>query len=348
MRAIDIAGREVGPGHRAFVIAEVGQNHDGSLGTAHAYIDAVAETGCDAIKFQTHIAAEESTLDEPFRVKFSRQDATRYDYWKRMEFTPEQWAGLADHARDKSLVFLSSPFSEAAIEMLGRIGMPAWKVGSGEVFNANMLSAMVVFGVPVLLSSGMSSYDEIALAVDSLRRCQASFAVFQCTSAYPVPPERVGLNVLEELRRRFDCPVGLSDHSGTVFPALAAMARGASLVEVHITLSRQAFGPDVPASVDIEGLRLICAARDAFQRMDSHPVDKDAVAREMRPMRAMFGKSLAPRRALPRGTVLESGMLTLKKPGTGIPAEEMNTILGKELVKDVVSERLLRREDVGE
>lgn len=348
MRTIDIAGREIGPDRRAFVIAEVGQNHDGSLGAAHAYIDAVAGTGCDAIKFQTHIAAEESTLDEPFRVKFSQQDATRYDYWKRMEFTPEQWAGLAEHATDKGLVFLSSPFSEAAIEMLGRIGMPAWKVGSGEVCNDNMLSAMAAFGVPVLLSSGMSSYDEVALAVDSLRRHQVPFAVFQCTSAYPVPPERVGLNVLEEFRRRFDCPVGLSDHSGTVYPALAAMARGASLVEVHITLSRQAFGPDVPASVDIEGLGLICAARDAFQRMDSHPVDKDAVAREMHPMRAMFGKSLAPRRTLPRGTLLESGMLTLKKPGTGIPAEEMNTILGKELVRDVAPERLLRREDVGE
>lgn len=348
MSALSIDGRLVGPGHKALLVAEVGQNHDGSLGTAHAYVDAVADAGCDAVKFQTHIAAEESTLDEPFRVRFSRQDDTRYAYWKRMEFTAEQWAGLAEHARSRGLVFLSSPFSLAAIELLTRLGMPAWKVGSGEVLNTALLEAMARTKAPVLLSSGMSSYAEIGEAVTAIRRHQVDCAVFQCTSAYPVPFTQIGLNVLEELRGRFKCPVGLSDHSGSVFPALAAMARGADLIEVHVTLSRRAFGPDVPASVDLDGLAQLVAARDAFHLMDSNPVDKDLMAREMAPMRAMFGKSLAPRRNLSRGTVLDASMLTLKKPGTGIAAGDLDKLVGKRLVNDVIPEKLLRWEDVGE
>lgn len=348
MQTITIAGREVGPGQRALVIAEVGQNHDGSLGTAHAYIDAVADAGCDAVKFQTHIASEESTLDEPFRVKFSRQDDTRYAYWRRMEFTPEQWAGLAGHARERGLVFLSSPFSVAAVDLLAAIGMPAWKVGSGEVRSRDMLAAMARYKVPVLLSSGMSSYAETGEALAALRDVDVPYAVFQCTSAYPVPYERVGLNVLEEFRTRFGCPVGLSDHSGTVFPALAALARGANLIEVHVTLSSRAFGPDVPASVDCDGLRTIVAAREAFYLMDAHPVDKDAVSEDMRPMRLMFGKSLAPRMHLARGTLLEAAMLTLKKPGTGIPAELLDSLIGRTLARDVTPERLLRMEDLRE
>ena len=119
--SITIADRTIHNGGRAFLIAEVAQGHDGSLGTAHAFIEVAADAGADAIKFQTHIAAAESTLDEPFRVKFSLQDETRYDYWKRMEFSAEQWRDLADHARDRGLIFLSSAFSVQAVRLLSEI-----------------------------------------------------------------------------------------------------------------------------------------------------------------------------------------------------------------------------------
>ena len=144
---------------RCMVIGEVSQSHDGSLGMAHAFIDAIAKAGADAVKFQTHIAAAESTPQEPWRVKFSKQDASRYDYWKRMEFTSEQWQGLADHAQEKGLIFLSSPFSVEAVGLLERIGMPAWKVASGEVNNKVLLDAMLKTRKPILLSSGMSTLD---------------------------------------------------------------------------------------------------------------------------------------------------------------------------------------------
>ncbi|MBM3507426.1 MAG: N-acetylneuraminate synthase [Alphaproteobacteria bacterium] len=343
--AFSIAGRPIGAG-KAFLIAEVAQSHDGSLGLAHAFVDGAADAGADAVKFQTHIADAESTLDEQFRVKFSRQDATRYDYWKRMEFTPEQWAGLAAHAEERGIVFLSSPFSLAAVDLLQGIGMPAWKVGSGEVNSHDLLRAMAATGKPVLISSGMSAYSDLGGAVDVVRAAGAPVAVFQCTTKYPTPLAEVGLNVLDELRTRFSCPVGLSDHSGRPYPALAAMARGADLIEVHFVLDRAMFGPDVPVSLPPADLRLFADARDAFAEMDAHPVDNDAMAASLAPMRALFNKSLAPKAPLSKGAVLVADMLTTKKPGTGIPAHEIDKVVGRRLKKAVSPDRLLRRDDL--
>ncbi|MCZ6674123.1 MAG: N-acetylneuraminate synthase family protein, partial [Verrucomicrobia bacterium] len=128
--------------HGCIIIGEVAQGHDGSLGMAHAFIEAIARAGADAVKFQTHVAAAESTPAEPWRVKFSPQDATRYQYWERMEFTEEQWCGLKKHADEKGLLFLSSPFSLQAIDLLARAGVAAWKVASGEVSSLPLLHRM--------------------------------------------------------------------------------------------------------------------------------------------------------------------------------------------------------------
>lgn len=328
------------------LIAEVAQAHDGSLGMAHAFVDAAADAGADAIKFQTHIAAAESTLDEPFRIRFSRQDASRYAYWKRMEFAADQWAGLADHARDRGIHFLSSAFSVEAVRLLADLGVPAWKVGSGEVRSRDLLDAMLEAGGPILLSTGMSTWDEIDAAVATLRNGGAPFIVMQCTSQYPTPLAAVGLNVLDEIARRYACPVGLSDHSGTPYPALAAMARGASVVEVHVTFDRRMFGPDAAASLTFDELAELARARDAFAEMDANPVSKDAMAASLNELRDVFGKSIAPARALPAETVLSREMLTFKKPATGIPADALDRVLGRRVVRAVSPDRLLRWEDL--
>jgi N,N'-diacetyllegionaminate synthase len=346
LKTMNIHNHTLGQGNPAFIIAETAQAHDGSLGTAHAYIDAVAGAGVDAVKFQTHIAAAESTLDEPFRVKFSRQDRTRYEYWQRMEFTFEQWRGLADHARDRGLVFLSSPFSVQAVEMLEKIGMPAWKIGSGETVSGDIFDAVLKTQKPVLLSTGMSTYGEIDALVNKMKSSGIPYALFQCTSRYPVELSDVGLNVIQEMKERYGCPAGLSDHSGSVFPALAAMARGADLIEAHVVFDKRMFGPDTPASLTVEDFKLLVQARDAFHAMTSNPVHKDHVAESMHQMRSMFGKSLGIIRDLPAGTVLTDNLLTLKKPGTGIPLDQKSTVTGKILKKDVSSKKLLRWEDL--
>lgn len=333
-------------GNRSFVIAEIAQAHDGSLGMAHAYIDAAAEAGVDAIKFQTHIATAESTLDEPFRVKFSLQDETRYAYWRRMEFSLEQWQGLKEHAREKGLFFLSSPFSLAAVELLEKVGVPAWKIGSGEVVSGDIMEAVIETGKPILISTGMSSYAELDELVKRFRSNHVPFTLLQCTSKYPVDFAEVGLNVMQEMRRRYGCPVGLSDHSGSVFPALAAMAQGADIIEAHIVFDKGMFGADTRASLTVADFAHLAAARDAFHRMRANPVEKDAMAQNMALMREMFSKSLAPARDLKAGEVLMEALLAAKKPGGGIPLNQKNDFVGKKLKKDVPQNRLLRWEDI--
>jgi N-acetylneuraminate synthase len=341
-----LGDRAIGAGEKCLIVAEVAQTHDGSLGLAHSFIDAVADAGADAIKFQTHIAAAESTPAEPFRVAFSYADATRYDYWKRMVFSADQWAGLKSHADERGLVFLSSPFSVAAVEMLHGIGMVAWKVASGEVNNPLLLEAITSTGKPVLVSTGASGWDEIAGTVAWLTGAEVPYALLQCTSRYPTPFEAVGLNVLDELRRRFGAPVGLSDHSGTVFPALAAMARGAALVEVHVAFHKRMFGPDVPASLTLDQIALLAEARDAFHVMDGNPIDKDLAATALGHIRALFNKSLALLEPQPRGTLLTRAMLTAKKPADGIPAARVRDCVGRRLAHDVPADRVLVWDDL--
>ena len=331
---------------RCLIIGEVGLAHDGSLGLAHAFVDEVARSGADAVKFQTHIAGAESTPAEPFRVKFSRQDATRYEYWKRIEFSEAQWKGLADHAVEKGLIFLSSPFSVEAVELLERVGMTMWKVGSGEVSTLPMLDAMIATGKPVLLSSGMSDLTELDKAVDRVRRAGVPLAVLQCTTAYPCPPERIGLNMLPFFRERYGCFVGLSDHSGTIYPGIAAATIGAEILEVHVTMSRGMFGPDVSASVTIDELRQLVDGVRFVETMRANPVDKNAIAQEMAPLRQIFNKSLVARQRVAAGTVLTEAHLAMKKPGTGIPAERLGEMIGRTLRRSLEVDEQLRPDDV--
>ncbi len=346
-QTIQIAGRPVGLGHPCFLIAEVGMAHDGSLGAAHAYIDAVADSRVDAIKFQTHVAEAESTPGEPFRVKFSKQDASRYGYWQRTAFTAEQWQGLADHCAEQGLIFLSSPFSIEAVELLDQIGMPAWKVAAGETSTLPMLRAMAETGRPVLLSSGMSPMSELDAAVACVGETGAPVAVFQCTTAYPCPPEKIGLNVLDELRSRYACPVGLSDHSGAIYAGLAAATLGANLLEVHITFSRDCFGPDVPASLTPTELKQLADGVRFIETMLAHPVDKDAVAEEMAGLRRTFNKSVVLRCDLPAGHRLAMHDLAIRKPGTGIAAARLDAVVGRTLQRAVEANIPLMEDDLG-
>ena len=279
--------------------------------------------GADAVKFQTHIAAAESTPQEPWRVRFSYQDASRYDYWKRMEFTEEQWAGLKRHADDKGIEFLSSPFSLEAAKMLRRIGVQAWKVASGEIANSQLFDYLIETRLPMMISTGMSPVEEIDAAVAQVQAAGVPLAVMQCTSAYPCPPEKVGLNMLQTFRSRYGCAVGLSDHSGTIFPSLAAATLGAELVEVHVTFSRECFGPDVVASVTTSELKTLVEGVRFIERMRATSVDKNHAAEEMAPLRNLFTKSIVAQVDLPAGAVLTAENLTVKKPGTGMAAQKL-------------------------
>jgi N,N'-diacetyllegionaminate synthase len=340
-----IDGRPVGSG-RAFIIGEIAQAHEGRLSLALEFIDAIATAGADAVKFQTHIAEAESSLDEPFRIAGTWPVATRYEYWQLMSFSEAEWRTLAARAQERGLVFLSSPFSVEAVDLLTRVGISAWKIASGELVHSALLERIAATGQPVLLSTGLATAEEVDRAVALLRRHGAPVAVFQTTTAYPCPPEQVGLNVIAELRARYGCPVGLSDHSGTVFPSLAAVALGADLLEVHVTLNRQMTGPDVTSSVTPDELKQLVTGARFIETMRAHPVNKTDAIAAAAPLRTLFTRSVATLVDLPEGAQLLREHLGLRKPGGGLPPAALDGLVGRRLRRPVRARTLLREEDL--
>jgi N,N'-diacetyllegionaminate synthase len=334
---------------RCLVVAEVAQAHDGSLGLAHSYIDASADAGADAVKFQTHIAEAESTPDEPWRIRFSRQDESRFDYWKRMEFKPHEWLGLAEHARERDLLFISSPFSSRAIEILMEADVDVFKVASGEVGNLPLLREIAATGKPAIVSSGMSPWHELDRAIEALGGGDSGeLAVLQCTSEYPCPPEKVGLNLISAIRDRYGLPTGLSDHSGTIYAGLAAVTLGIDVLEVHVTFSRSMFGPDVPASITFEDLGILTDGVDFIRRASASVIDKEAMAEQLAELRNTFTKSIVAAVDMEAGTALTNSLIGFKKPGTGIPASEADALIGRRLTRRVSADERIEWEDLAD
>ena len=331
---------------RTFLIAEVAQAHDGSLGQAYAFVDALSKTGVDAVKFQTHFAAEESTSRDTWRIKFSKQDKSRYDYWRRMEFTPEQWQELAAYTKQKGLTFLSSPFSFKAVELLDSIGMEAWKIGSGEIDNVLMFDRMIATGKPLIISTGMSNYAEITDLYNTLSAKNVKFALLHCTSEYPVAAEKIGLNVIDEFLSKFKCPVGFSSHFPNWVPSFAAIARGASIIEHHVVFSREMFGPDTSSSLTIDEMAEFVKAVRLYETIHSGFVNKDLVAEELKDLRAKFRKSIVAQRPLKKGAVLSLNDLAFKKPGDGWSTRRYPELIGKRLKHDKAFDDLITGDDV--
>ena len=313
------------------LIAEIAQAHDGSLGLLHSYIDAISKTGVDAIKFQTHIAEAESSIFEPFRVNFSYEDKTRYDYWKRMEFTLEQWKAIKKHCNDVGLEFLSSPFSNAAVDVLEEIGVKRYKIGSGEVSNFLLLDKIAKTKKPVILSSGMSSFKELDKTVSFLKEKRVDFSILQCTTSYPTQPEQYGLNVIQELKKRYKVKVGFSDHSSKIETCIAAAALGAEIIEFHVVFDKEMFGPDSKSSLTIKETSQLVKAIRNIEKARLNPIDKND-NRHFTDLKNIFEKSLAVNRDLPEGHTLDFDDLEAKKPrGYGILASEYQSVIGKKI-----------------
>lgn len=330
-----------------FIIAEIGQAHEGSLGVALSYIDALAKAGVDAIKFQVHIAEAESSIHEPFRVKFSSQDKTRYDYWKRMEFTLEQWQMLKNRCEENAVEFIASPFSNAAVDLLEELDVKRYKIGSGEVNNFLMLEKIASTQKSVILSSGMSSYDELDETVAFLKQKGVEVAILQCTTAYPTTPKNYGLNVISELKQRYQLKVGYSDHSGKIETCIAATALGAEILEFHAVFSRQSFGPDATSSLEIQEIKnLVQAVRNIAIAINTPVAKEDTRAFET--LKHIFEKSLSVNKDLKKGSVISFEDLESKKPkGMGINASEFQQVLGSVINKDLKKWEFLNQEDLG-
>lgn len=316
---------------RTFIVAEIAQAHDGSLGILHSLIEAAAATGVDAVKFQVHIAEAESSTLEPFRVRFSPVDATRFDYWKRMELSGEQWADLKRRCEAVGVEFLATPFSNAAVDLLESIGVRRYKVGSGDLANPLLLERLARTGKEVILSTGLGELEEIDAAAAMMREQHIPFAILQCTTKYPTAAEDVGLAWLPRLQKRYRCPVGLSDHSGMIYAALGAVALGAVVVEAHITFDKRMFGPDAKASLNVdEFAHLVRGARFLEQARGDGP-NKD-LDEGKRALRRMFGKALAVNRDMEVGEIVRFEDLESKKPAdAGVSVAKMTEVIGRRL-----------------
>ena len=316
-------------------IAEIGQAHNGSIDKLYEYIDAVSKTGVTAIKFQTHIADAESSIHEPFRIKFSDQDATRFDYWKRMEFSQQQWNEIGRRCKDLGLTFISSPFSNKAVDVLEEAEVEQYKIGSGEVNNFLLLKKVIETGKPIIISSGMSSFEELDATVNFLKRHNAHFSILQCTTSYPTQPKDYGLNVIQELKERYEVPVGFSDHSATIATGIAAVALGSEIIEFHVVISRDEFGPDVTSSLTMEEAKSLVDGVKLITTAHRHPIDKSDNSR-FTELKNIFEKSLAVNKNLPKGHLLTFNDLEAKKPkGFGIDATLYESVIGKPLALDL-------------
>lgn len=326
-------------------IAEIGQAHNGSYAKLLEYIDAVAKTGVKAIKFQTHIAEAESSIYEPFRVKFS-DDATRFDYWKRMEFTQQQWIEIGERCKKLGLLFISSPFSNKAVDVLEKAGVEQYKIGSGEVTNFLLLKKVIATAKPIIISSGMSSLAELDATVSFLRKNKASFSILQCTTSYPTQPKDYGLNVIGVLKERYKVTIGFSDHSADIATGIAAVTLGAEILEFHVVFSKEDFGPDVTSSLTMEETTALIDSVERISEAIENPIDKSDNSR-FTDLKNIFEKSLAVNKDLTAGHILSFDDLEGKKPkGYGLDASTFEAVIGRKLTRNMKQWDFLNEQDI--
>ena len=324
------------------LIAEIGSVHDGSFGNAGKLIEAAAASGAHAVKFQTHIAAAETLRDAPNPPYFKGEP--RFAYFTRTGFSLSQWKELAALCSRANVEFLSSPFSLEAVDLLEDVDVGSYKIASGEVTNIPLLRKIAATKKPVLLSTGMSDWDELDAAVEAPRG-GGPITVLQCSSAYPCPPEQVGLNVMEQMRERYQLDVGLSDHTLGVAAAIAAAALGAAVIEKHFTFSRAMYGSDAANGTEPAEFRQLADALAAVSVMRTAKVDK-ADTSSYREMKRIFEKSVVAGRDLPAGHVLAETDLAYKKPGDGIPASRYRELVGRKLRRPVAFDHQFAVDDL--
>jgi N-acetylneuraminate synthase/N,N'-diacetyllegionaminate synthase len=348
MTRFAIGARHVGDDAPVFVIAEAGVNHDGDLDTALELVDAAADAGADAVKFQTFDPAALTVAEAPL-AEYQRERGEADDQrtmLERLRLPDADFMKLRDHATERGIVFLSAPFDEHSAQVLADLDVPAFKVGSGELTNLPFLARIADYGKPMILSTGMATLDEVAAAVDTVRDhgCR-NLALLHCVSSYPTPIEQANLRAMDALRDAHpDAVIGYSDHVLGLEAAVASVARGAQVLERHLTLDRNRPGPDHALSSEpdefAELIRRVRAVEAALGDGDKTPRPAEADVREV------ARRSLVATRALQPGDTLDAAALTAKRPGGGISPARLDEVVGRRLARPVAAGALLREDDL--
>jgi N,N'-diacetyllegionaminate synthase len=327
------------------IISEIGLSHEGSLGFALKFIEASKKSGADMVKFQYHIPDQESSNKEDFRINFSLQDNSRWGYWERTSFNIKEWKIIIDECNAQDITFCTSVFSKKAAKIMIDFGVKNLKLGSGDFFNEELLEFFLKWDGNLYLSTGLATTKEIESTIFFFKESTLSnLTIFQCTSKYPTPYNQVGIDIMLEIKHKFDVHVGLSDHSKGIDSALVAICNGASAIEKHVTFSENLFGPDVTASITFEELARLSKFRDNYVEIIKE-VNKDQITSELQKEKKLFGRSLGVTRSCKSGEILKESDFCLRKPAGGLSWGDRSQLVGKRVKKDIEIDELLNLED---
>jgi len=331
---IDFGERKIGQGFPCFIIAEVGVNHDGELSKALQMIDVAAEAGVDAVKFQTYKTEKIVSRDAPkadYQKRNDGEEGSQFEMIKRLELSEEEHVTIKKRCEERGVMFLSSPFDEESADFLVELGVPGFKVPSGEIVNEPFMRHLAAKQLPMIISTGMATVDEVSQLVEFLE--EVPIVLLHCVSAYPADPKDCNLRAIEVLGERFGCPAGWSDHTPGVEVALGAVALGACVVEKHFTLDKNAPGPDHKASMEPDELRALVAGIRKIESAlgDGH---KTPAEEELR-IAQVARKSLVFAQSLRKGEVIQEKYFIAQRPGTGLSPSRLKSFVGKKLVEDV-------------
>lgn len=330
MQRLVIGERWIGDGEPCFIVAEAGANHNRDLGMAKELIAVAAEAGADAVKFQTYSAETLYSKQTPkFTYLEGLTDKSTWDLIKEIELPREWQVELAEEAKKRGILFMSTPFDHRAVDELDALGVPVFKVASFEIVDLPLVRHAASKGKPMIISTGLADYEDIQ---DALAACREAgndkVVLLQCASLYPAPPERINLRAMETMRRAFGTLVGLSDHTLGIHVAVAGAALGAAVIEKHYTLSRSLRGPDHPFAIEPGELReLVRQVREVEAALGDGR--KLGPAPEEMEMHQKARRSLVAARAIPKGAHIERDMLTIKRPGFGIKPKYLDLVVGR-------------------
>ncbi len=327
---------------KKLLVAEIGSVHDGSFGNAINLIHLAKECGANAVKFQYHISEEETSIDAPSPHYFSKE--SRWDYFKRISFSKQQWRDLFKESKKINLKFIVSPFSQKAVLELVDTGIDIIKIASGEVTNTPMLELISKQKKPIILSTGMSKWNEISNAVEIFNKTKSNLVIMQCSSKYPCKEKDVGLNLLSEIKEKYKCDIGFSDHTLGYAASISAVALGATVIEKHLTFHNKMYGSDSAHAMNPEKFLLFSKEVFSAWKIINNPVKKDDVLKYKK-MRKVFQKSIFLSKSLKKGSKIKINDLAYKKPGDGISASIYKSIVGKKVSRDLEKNHKLKLGD---
>lgn len=328
---IQINQREIDYNQPCFIIAEAGVNHNGNIEIAKEMIDAAILTGADAIKFQT-FKADLMVTPEAEKAEYQKKGKSggesQYAMIKNLELPQNAFKILSDYAKARGIIFFSSPFDKDSVDLLEQIGVPVYKIPSGELTNLPLITYIAKKGRPIILSTGMATFEEIDEAIETIHaEGVTDIILLYCVTSYPVKMESLDLTVISSLRERYQLPVGFSDHTTGFIAAIAARTIGACVLEKHFTLDRRMSGPDHRASINPKGLKaLITAIRDVESALGK---GMKLISDEECDIKILTRKSLVASADIPSGEILTEKMIGIKRPGSGLAPKYLHKIVGR-------------------